>query len=386
MIIQSATIYVVPTGYRRAVLLELQTDTGLTGLGEAGIAYGIGTEAAASMLKAMLERFVLGRDPRPAEVIWNDIYDGGFWTKGGGAICGAALSAIDHALWDIKGKLLGVPVYELLGGPFEATLAVYANGWWAGCDTPEDFASAGQAMVERGYRGLKLYPLGQPDPVTVIRHPTRRAVDRAAITLAVDRVAHLRNSVGGSVDIMLDLGGGLADDLLMTLMDRLKPFHPAFVEEPTDPGCHTEICARGTFAPIPIAAGERVFSRYGFEKLTATGVQILQPDVCNTGGIMETKKIAALGEVHNLRIAPHNYGSELATAISAQLSACISNFMVLEVFPDFQKEPNYLQILEAPLEATLEDGRLAVPAGPGLGVKLHQENVTPHVWADLRAV
>jgi len=383
MQIQSATIYVVPTGYRRAVILKLETDTGVCGLGEAGIAYGVGTTATASMLKEMLERFVVGRDPGPIELIWSEIYDVGFWTKGGGAICTAALSAIEHALWDIKGKHLGAPVYELLGGPFETKLAVYANGWWAGCDTPEEFAKAGKAMIKRGYRGLKLYPLGLPDPITVIRHPSRRTVDGETLQLAVDRVKRLRDAVGPDIEIMLDLGGGLADDLLLGLMDRLKPCNPAFVEEPTDPWCHTDICKRGGFAPIPIAAGERAFTRYGFHSLMASGVGILQPDVCNTGGIMEAKKIAAMGEIHNLRVAPHNYGSELATAISVQLSACISNFMVLEVFPDFEKEPGYLQVLETPLESMLDQGQIPVPRAPGLGVNPHQKNLLQFEWATL---
>lgn len=381
MKIQSATIYVVPTGFRRAVILELETDTGVVGLGEAGIAYGIGTLAAASMLREMLDRFVIGRDPRPIELIWSDIYDGGFWTKSGGAICAAALSAIDHALWDIKGHELGVPVYELLGGPFETHLPVYANGWWLGCETPDDFAKAGKAMVMRGFKGLKFYPLGLADPTTVIRHPTRRAVDRTTLTTAVERVARLREAVGPGIDIMLDFGGGLANDLMLGLMDQLKCYAPAFVEEPIDPNCQTISNNRAIFAPIPIAAGERAYMRYGFEALISSGVDILQPDVCNTGGIMEAKKIASLGEIHNLRVAPHNYGSELATAISVQLSACISNFMVLEVFPDFEKEPGYLQVLEEPLETTLDQGTLAIPTASGLGVSLLRKNLKPYIWA-----
>ncbi|MFC5586843.1 mandelate racemase/muconate lactonizing enzyme family protein [Nitratireductor kimnyeongensis] len=381
MKITAANIYVVPTGFRRAVILELETDEGITGLGEAGIAYGLGTTAAAEMLAAMLERLVIGRDPSPVELIWNDIYDQGFWTKGGGAISIAGLSAIDHALWDIKGKTLGVPVYSLLGGPIETELDVYANGWWLGCDNGSEFAEAGLRTVDRGYRGLKLYPLGMADPVTVIRHPARRSLREGELALVIDRVEKLRAAVGDDIAIMLDFGGGLSSDQLLPLLRRLEPFGVCFVEEPVDPALPGALKRVGRQTSIPLAAGERVYTRYGFHSLLETGaVSIIQPDLCNTGGLMEGRKIAALAEIHNVRVAPHNYGSTLATAISAQLAACIPNFMVLECFPDYAREPDYRPILENPWEDNVRNGRMILDALPGLGAVLDKASVKNHLW------
>lgn len=386
MKITAANIYVVPTGFRRAVILEMETDAGITGLGEAGIAYGLGTAAAAEMLAAMLERLVIGRDPSPVELIWNDIYDQGFWTKGGGAISMAGLSAIDHALWDIKGKALGVPAHVLLGGPIETELDVYANGWWLGCSSGGEFAEAGMRAVDSGYRGLKLYPLGMADPVTVIRHPARRRLRDGETALVVERVATLRAAVGEDVAIMLDFGGGLCADQLLPLLRRLEPFNICFVEEPVDPALPGALARVGRSTPIALAAGERVYTRFGFHALLETAaVSIVQPDVCNTGGLMEARKIAALAEIHNARVAPHNYGSTLATAISAQLSACLPNFMVLECFPGYASEPNYLPVLENPWEDNVKDGRMRLGSLPGLGAVLDRKAVAQHLFRRLRA-
>ena len=386
MLVTFARIYVVPSGNRRPVLVELGTSDGFTGIGEAGLAYGLGGTAAAAMLREMCERFVLGRDASRIELIWNDIYDHSFWAKGGGPVTFSALSAIEQALWDIKGKAMGVPVYELFGGRMRDSIPVYANGWWSSCWTGDDYAKAGEKTVSQGYKGLKLYPLGMPDAVTVVRHPTRRSIDRDAIGQIVDRVAGLRRGVGPDIDIMLDFGGGLTTDQTLRVCRRLEAFDVLFVEEPVDPfnlGALRKV-SEGT--TIPIAAGERCYARYGFHKLLETyAVDIVQPDICNTGGLFEARKIAAMAEVYNVRVAPHNYGSTLATAVSVQLAACIPNFMVLELFPYYADEPNFREILDSPLEPTAKDGHLPVPTGPGLGVTLNRQAVEDYLWSALEA-
>ena len=382
MIVTAANIYVVPCGNRRGVILELETDEGITGIGEAGIAYGAGTAASAEMVREMVQRFVLGRDPGPVELIWHTIYDNGFWTKGGGAISYAGLSAIDHALWDIKGKALGAPVHSLFGGPFSESLETYANGWWIGCDTPQEYAEAAARTATRGYRGLKLYPLGVADPVMVVKHPVRRSIERTREQLIVERCEAIREAVGPDVEIMLDFGGGLTMDLLVPLVARLEPLDICFIEEPVDPGLPDVFAAVARTTRIPLAAGERFYGRSGFQKaFAAGGMAIAQPDICNSGGFSEGLKIAATAELHNMRVAPHNYGSPLATAIAVQFAAAIPNFMVLEAFPDFEAEPGYNPIVDAPLERTIRDGRMPVPKGPGLGVTLDRDAVGPHLWA-----
>lgn len=378
MKIQQASIFHVHTGSRKAVILELVTDTGISGFGEAGIAYGAGGGAAAEMLREMVERFVLGQNADAIGSIWHDIYDRSFWTRNGGAISYAALSAIELALWDIKGKRLDAPVYELLGGRMRDGLAVYANGWWAGCNTPEEYAAAAVAAAGRGFAALKFYPLAMTDTQTVVRHPARRALDTGMLELACDRVAAVREALGRDAEIMLDFGGGLATDQVLRICRRIEEFDILFIEEAVDPGsldAYAEVAA-GT--SIALAAGERAYGRQGFERLLRSGaVHILQPDVCNTGGLLEARMIAGMAEARNLRIAPHNYGSTLATAIAAQYAAVIPNFMLFEFFPDYEREPDYLAVLEDPLEARVEHAVMPLPEGPGLGVRLARKNLEP---------
>jgi galactonate dehydratase len=379
--VKSANIFVVPCGNRRGVIVELETDAGISGIGEAGVAYGAGATAAAELVGEMVERFVIGQDAGRIEAIWNKIYDVAFWTKGGGAITFSALSAIEVALWDIKGKDFGAPVYSLLGGAVGDDVAVYANGWWIGCDNPESYARAARATVARGYSALKLYPLGMADPITIVRHPTRRMIEIADEKLVIQRCAAIREAVGPEVQILLDLGGGLSHHQLMRIVRALEPLDIAFIEEPVDPALPNALARVARETTIPVAAGERTYTRYGFARLfDANAISIAQPDVCNTGGLMETKKIAAMAEVHNLRVAPHNYGSPLATVISLQACASISNALILEMFPDFESEPGYRQIVDTPLENLVQGGRLAFQAGPGLGATLHRRSVEGCLW------
>lgn len=376
MKVKSANIYVVQCGNRRPVIVELETDAGISGVGEAGIAYGAGTTAAAELVGELVERFVIGQDPGRIETIWNTIYDTAFWTKGGGAISIGALSAIEHALWDIKGKDLGAPIHSLLGGAVGDAVPVYANGWWIGCDDPDSYAKAAAATVARGYTALKLYPLGMADPVTVVRHPSRRQISVRDERIVIERCAAIREAVGPDVEILLDLGGGLSHHQLMKLLHALEPIGIAFVEEPVDPALPDALARIARETTIPIAAGERVYTRYGFVRLFASdAVSIAQPDVCNTGGLLETKKIAAMAEAYNLRVAPHNYGSPLATAISLHACASISNALTLEIFPDFDAEPGYRPIIELPLETLVQDGVLTFQTAPGLGVDLHRASI-----------
>jgi galactonate dehydratase len=372
--------YVIPTGWRKPVMVEIEVDEGITGIGEAGIAYGYGGTAVAELIEEIGRRAVIGRDAGRIEEIWNYVYDHAFWSKNGGAIHFAALSAIEHALWDIKGKARGVPVHDLLGGALIDRIPLYANGWWAGCVTAADFARAAAETVAQGYRGLKLYPLGIPDPQSVIRHPTRRRLEREAANAAVERVAAIRAAVGPDVDIFLDLGGGLTTDETIRLVRRFADYDIGFVEEPVDPAIPAAYRVLGQHLDVPIAAGERAYSRYGFHKLLDTwAVGIVQPDVCNTGGLMEARKIAAMAEVYNARLAPHNYGGPLATVLAAQLCAMAPNFMTLEFFPGFRAEGDVVEILEEALEDQAKDGFVPLPTGPGLGVTVNRKAISPYL-------
>jgi galactonate dehydratase len=380
MKVSKARIYVVKGGPITPVILELETDEGLTGAGEAGVAYGLGATAAAAMLKEMVERDVLGKDPFRIEEIWNVLYDQSFWTKGGGAISFAAVSAIEQALWDIKGKAVGLPVYDFLGGKVNEEVDVYANGWNYHCYSALDWARAAERPLKDGYRSLKCYPLATQLPGGTLHHVTRRRLDKDFTRLAFDRVKELRNAVGDDVEILLDLSGGLTTDETIRLARRLEQFDIGWLEEPVD-AFHTKALKKVSDAvSMPIACGERIYTAKGFFDIVADqAVDILQPDIGNTGGILETKKIAALAEAANMRVAPHNCASSLSTAATLQLSGCLSNLLNVEIYPYFSDHPGYVQVLENPPEARIKDGKLAVGSEHGLGATLAIDRLRPHL-------
>jgi galactonate dehydratase len=228
---------------------------------------------------------------------------------------------------------------------------------------------------------LKCYPLASPDE-NGLRHVSARMVDREFANLAFEKVKALRGAVGADVELMLDLSGGLTTAETIRLCRRFEALDIAWIEEPADPfdvGALAQIAER---VNIPVAVGERLYTRQGFRKVfEAQAADIVQPDVGNTGGIMEAKKIAAMAEAYNMRVAPHNCGSSLSTAASLQLSASIANFMTLEIYPYFPERPGYVQVLANPPEERIKDGRLDVTAEPGLGATLSHDRIRPFLWA-----
>jgi galactonate dehydratase len=382
MKIRGVKIYLIDSGRLHPVIVEVLTEEGVAGIGEAGVAYGLGSTAAAGMIKDLSERTLLGRDPFRIEEIWSELYDHSFWAKGGGPIVFAAISAIEQALWDVKGKALGIAVYEMLGGKIRDTVHVYANGWYGTAATPAAFAKAAERPLREGYDALKCYPLAVPGPHG-LRHVTRRMVDREFADLAFAKIKALRQAVGPKVAIMLDLSGGLTTDETIRLCRRYEELDILFVEEPADPfdvGALKKIADATT---IPVAVGERLYTRHAFRKIfEPLAADIVQPDVTNSGGILEVKKIAAMAEAYNMRVAPHNCASTLSTAASLQIAACIPNFMTQEVYPYFPEQVGYTHVLEDPPEARIAASRLAIPTRPGLGVELAAERVLPFLWAE----
>jgi galactonate dehydratase len=385
MKIQSANVYLIKSGYVNPVIVELVTDEGVTGIGEAAIAYGIGSTAAAGMIKDLVERLVLGRDPARIEELWSEMYDMSFWAKGGGAITFAGISAIEQAMWDIKGKAANLPIYEFFGGKIFDDVPVYANGWNYHCLGADEWAAAAARPIEDGYKALKCYPLATQDHLGRLKHVTRRAHDREFTELAYQRVKKLVEFVGSDVEIMLDLSGGLTTDETIRLCQRYEDLGIRWLEEPCDAFDVGALKRIADSTNMSIAAGERLYTRYGFRKVMEPQiVDIVQPDIGNTGGLMETKKIAAMAEAFNLRVAPHNCASTLCTAGTLQVSVTLANFMTLEIYPYFSDAKNYVQVLENPPEARIRNGRLAVEDKPGLGVTLAKDNVKPFLWAECK--
>jgi galactonate dehydratase len=378
-------IYRVSIGGRNPVLVKVLTDAGISGVGEAAVAYGAGAPAAAAMIKELAESFVLGQDPFNIEALWSEMYDHTFWAKGGGSIIFAGISAIEQALWDIKGKALDVPVYEMLGGKIRDQVRVYANGWSFRADKPGEFAREAERVVKDGYTALKLYPLATPvlDAHGHIRHVSRRSIDRAAEDLAIARVKAVREAVGPKVDLMLDVSAELTPDAIIRLGRKFEEHDIMFLEEPVDPSDTEGLKKVSEQVHIPLALGERIYTRYGFRRiLELQAAAILQPDIGNTGGIMEAKKIAAMAEVYDMRIQPHNCASPVSTAASLQLDACIPNFFIQELYP--YRIPEHFQIVDHAPELDVKNGFLPISNRPGLGIELVEERVKPFLWAECR--
>ncbi len=367
------------------VIVELTTRDGLRGYGEAAVAYGIGANAAAGMLSDLAPK-VIGADATYPRNIWHEIYDNAFWTKGGGAIVFAGLSAIDQALWDIKAQSLGVPVYELFGAKFETSLEVYANGWNGAHDDALQWAKAAERPLKDGFTILKCYPLATRQEGGTLRHVQRRALGSQEFKRAIDRVRNLRKVVGPDISLMLDLSGGLNNDQLIRFMEVCGELDITWVEEPLDP---FNLQGLRNFAgrwPIPIAAGERVYTRQGFRNLLETGgVDIIMPDVGNCGGIFEAVQIAAMAESYNARVSPHNCASSLCTAATIQVWTASAMGMPLETYPYFSDANDYVQVLANPPEKAVVNGRLNVPTDPGLGAKIDEKAIAPFRCFDFQA-
>ena len=216
--------YVVDVGSFRPVVVEILTDEGISGVGEGAVGFGIGCNAAAAMIKELAERFVVGKDIGGILSIWNDFYYDTFWGKGAGAIFYAAVSALEQALWDIKGQALGVPVYELLGGKQREVIPIYANGWSEGkCICPEDFAERAAAVAEQGFSAMKMYPMSQIDPIRHLnKHIKNREVTKKVFDCAVRAVELVRQTIGPERELLVDVTAeGTTDDV------AVRPGHRA---------------------------------------------------------------------------------------------------------------------------------------------------------------
>ncbi len=352
------------------VILRVHTDEGISGVGEVALAYGVGSAAGVGMARDLAERFLIGANPFHIERLWDTMFRQTFWAQGGGPVVYGGMSAIDEALWDIKGKALGVPVYELLGGGCWDRLRLYANGWYHGCVTPEQYAEAAQRVVADGYTAMKFDPFAYT--LEGVWDYPRRALSKDRADLAYARVEAVREAVGPDVDILVEVHGNLGTTSAIQMGKRLEALAPFFYEEPVDAlnvDCMRKV---GENVAIPIAAGERLYTRYGFRQyIEQQVIDILQPDLGLAGGITETKKIAAYAETYDLHVQPHNCAGPVASAAAVQVDACIPNFIIQEWFP--YREAETYALVEEALEPQMVDGYLPLPTKSGLGVVLDDD-------------
>jgi galactonate dehydratase len=360
------SLYRTQVGYRRPIMLGLESERGLIGYGEAGIAYGAGGDAAVALISELVERFVIGREYRFSRQIVQQLVDRGFWGKAPGPIFSSSVSAIELALWDLTGRELGVPVTTLFGGPVRDEVPVYANGWWFGCVTPEEHAQAAKRAVADGFSLLKFYPLAVPDEDSVIRHPDMRHVSEITLRRGQELVQVTQEAVGDSAGLLLDLGGGISIDQTRQFLSGIQNCDVRFVEEPVAPNSHAGLRALTADMKFSVAAGERHYTINQYADLLRDGVSILQPDPTSCGGFAQYDVICRMAEAANARVSPHNYGGDWATVIAIQAAAITPALYPLEFFPYISEEPGYQMLCRDTF--VYRDGFVSVGDSPGFGL------------------
>jgi galactonate dehydratase len=345
------TILVKP----RWLFLKIHTNAGITGLGEP-VTEGRALTCATAVKE--VEPYLVGKDPRAVVHHWQAIYRHAFYR--GGPILTSVLSGIDQALWDIKGKALGVPVYELLGGPTRNRVRVYSHA-----RTPEAMRDA----MKQGFTAFKTGPAR--------RRASRYVETPGEVAYAAEKFAELRQAVGPDVDIGIDFHGAIHPGTAKLLIKAYEPYSPMFIEEPVQAQNHDVMAelARGTH--LPIATGERVFTKWGFlDVLQKRAATILQPDVCHAGGITECRLIAGMAEAYYASMAWHNPLGPISLAAGVQLAASIPNFLIQEqvsLGEGYIKRP-----------FTVREGYLDLPTAPGLGIELDDNAMADKIGHDWR--
>jgi L-alanine-DL-glutamate epimerase-like enolase superfamily enzyme len=380
MKLDSVKVFVVgnpPPGYggRYFVFLKLKTVCGIEGVGEV-YAATFGPKVVAAMIEDVFARRFAGRDPFQIEAIWRDSYGSGFTLRPDLSLM-SVVSGLEMACWDVIGKAVDRPVFQLLGGKVHERLRSYTYLYPAegeGEDfyhDPDRSAARAAEYVKLGFTGVKFDPTGGYsvfDP----RQPTQEQLERT-----VQLVRKVREAVGGKADLLVGTHGQFSTSGAVRLAKQLEPFDPLWFEEPVPPEMPEEMAKVARATSIPIATGERLTTKYEFARVLATGAaNILQMNLGRVGGLLEAKKVAALAEVHYAQIAPHLYCGPVVGAANIQIATCTPNFLILESIQ--QWGGFHARILKQPIR--WEDGYVIPPSGPGLGVELDETVALAHPY------
>jgi galactonate dehydratase len=367
MKISSYELFLVPP---RWLFLKITTDEGIVGWGEPVI------EGKAATVKTAVDELMenlIGKNPMNIEDHWNMMYRSGFYR--GGPILMSAIAGIDQALWDIKGKFYNAPIHQLLGGKARDKMRVYS---WIGGDRPAEVGIAAQKMMASGFTAVKMNAteeLQYVDSFEKIDH-------------AVERVAIVREAVGKHFDIGIDFHGRVHKPMAKILAKELEAFHPMFIEEPVLPENNEALREIANHVAIPIATGERMFSRWQVKNILQDGyVDIIQPDVSHAGGITECKKIISMAEAYDVAAAPHCPLGPIALAACLQVDATCHNAFIQEqsLGIHYNQGSDLLDYLLEKNVFNYENGFVKIPEGPGLGIEINEEHVrrlaaTGHNW------
>ncbi len=342
----------------RWLFLKIDTDQGLSGWGEPIV------EGRADAVRAAVEEFekyLIGKEPMRIEDHWQVMYRSGFYR--GGPETMSAISGIDQALWDIKGKAYNAPVYELLGGACRDKLRVYR---WIGGDRPSDIQAAALEARSQGYSAVKMNATEELHYIDSFKK----------VEAVCQRVAAIRDALGYDLDVAVDFHGRVHKSMAKVLAKELDAFHLMFIEEPVLPQNNEALREIARYTSTPISTGERMFSRWDFKNLLQDGyVDIIQPDLSHAGGISECKKIAAMAEAYDVAVAPHCPLGPVALSACVQLDICTPNVFIQEqsLGIHYNKGGDLLDYIKDPSIFQYKDGYIELLQGPGLGVEVNEE-------------
>ena len=344
------------------VFVKVYTDEGIDGVGEATLEY---KEKALIGAVEHIKEYLVGKNPLDIEKHWHAIYRDAYWR--GGPVLMSALSAVEMALWDILGKYLNVPVYQLLGGKVNDKVRIYVNGWFAGAKEPEEFGAKAKEAVKRGVTAMKWDPFGK----------NYLNISNADLDKALRNVAAVREAVGDKVDLLIEGHGRFNVPTGIKIAKELEQFKPMFFEEPVPPDNLDALKMVRDKSPVAISAGERLYTRWDYKEMfNLMAADYIQPDISHAGGIMELKKIAAEAECRYIPFAPHNPSGPVANAATLQLAATCPNFEILEImYSDVEWRKD---VTNEKLE--YKDGYMTIPDIPGLGIEIDEEACSAHPY------
>jgi galactonate dehydratase len=354
------------TSWRNLTFVKVETDEGLTGVSE--VRMNNRTDALVAYLDGAKKRHVIGSDPFNTEDLYQRMFRNDYGRAG--EISATGISVVEIACWDIIGKALSQPVYRLLGGACRDKMKAYANGWYKVERTPEEFHTAAKQVLEKDYKALKFDPFGAGFYELSYEERLR----------SVSLVEAVRDSVGPEVEILIEMHGRFSPAMAIQIARELEPFEPSWVEEPVPPDNLAALAKAEGSINIPVATGERLHNKFEYRELiNLQAADILQPDITQTGGFLETKKIAAIGDMCYMLVAPHNVGGPVSTATALHFSASTPNFKIQEHFNDFSEA----WVKEAATGCPeVIDGYFSLPNGPGLGMTLNEDLIAEHPYRE----
>ncbi len=357
---------VMGTSWRNLTFVKVETDEGLTGISE--VRMNNRTDALVAYIDGAKRRHVIGSDPFNTEDLYQRMFRDDYGRAG--EIVATGISVIEIACWDIIGKALNQPVYRLLGGACRDKIKAYANGWYRVERTPEEFHAAAKRVIEKGYKALKFDPFGAGYYELSYEEKLK----------SISLVESVRDAVGPDVEILVEMHGRFSPYTAIEIAAELEQYKPSWVEEPVPPDNIAALAKASDSINLPVATGERLHNKYEYRELiNLQAADILQPDITQTGGFLETKKIAAMGDMCYMTVAPHNVGGPVSTATALHFAACTTNFKIQEHFNDFSEA----WVKEAATGCPeVIDGYFSLPNGPGLGMELNEDLIAQHPYRE----